>query len=48
MFFVFLVQHFSEMGERKKKKKKGTKRVSAKRNNLIFFSDGGMIDWLSE
>ena len=46
---MFLVQHFSEMGERRKKKKtEGTKRVGAKRNNLIFFSDGGMIDWLSE
>ena len=43
MFFVFFVQHFSEVGAKKKKKIKGAMGVSVTKN----FSVGGMIDWLS-
>ena len=45
MFFVFFVQHFSEVGAKKKKKKiKGAMGVNVTKN----FSVGGMIDWLNE
>ena len=47
---MFLVQHFSEMGERRKKKKnRGDKEGWCEEKQFnFFFSDGGMIDWLSE